>query len=419
MIDFLRKRKGLFLFFLYVTPLCVFLQNLNFATTNAYAAFYILLTAGLLLMKGFCKNNTKSLLLTFFFVIMICLMGISAEWLAVMQTLLLLLYLHTKASEDLYGIDKLSNIILLLGVVCAIFCIVELVNFPFYASLILPLYKPEVGTVIQTLYVSGGMCGTMPQTADAAGIILNSFYVLVVLRGNTISKFWKITIGFLLIVGLFLTAKRAHLFFGLAIWLFSYIITSSNKKRIKNLLIITFTVAISIPILVNVAPKLGEKNVLSEIIFSFQNISTDQEEVMHGRNYLYEMAWKKVEEAPLTGHEWGSFKKTVDYRGGATDVHNVYLQLWAESGIFMLILYVFVLSSLIIKTIKIARFYGALGNKYERVTSLLRFSFCIQGFFILYCFTGNCLYNISFFSMYILAVSIMLAANRKKQLSYT
>ena len=166
----------------------------------------------------------------------------------------------------------------------------------------------------------------------------------------------------------------------------------------------------------SIAPKLGQDNVLSKIIFSFQNVSKDKEDVLHGRDYLYEMAWQKVGEAPFTGHGWGSFKKTIDYRGGATDVHNVYLQLWAENGIFVLLLFIVMLLSLITKTIKLARFYGQFGNKYKDIADMLRFSFCIQGFFILYCFTGNCLYNIDFFSMYILAVSIMLAIKNKKSL---
>lgn len=416
MVNLLFKRKGLLLFILYVTPLCVFLQSLSFATTNVYAACYMLLTAGLILCNGLYRKSTKSFFLIPFMWLMIFLMCASHEWLAVMQTALLILYLHSKLSEDLYGIEKLSVIILVVGILCTVFCIIEFVFYPLYAYLILPLYKPEASDVIQTLYVSGGMCGLMPQTADAAAVILNSFYVLVVLKVGTSSKLLNSLLILLLVIGLFLTAKRAHLFFGLVVWVLSYIFTSSNKKRMRNLFVIVVLGFVAIPCLVSIAPKLGENNVLSKIIFSFQNISTDQEDVMHGRDYLYEMAWKKVEEAPLTGIGWGNFKKTVDYRGGSTDVHNVYLQLWAECGFFVLLLYIAVLFSLIVKTINLTRFYGKLGRRYQGEKNLLQFSFCVQGFFIMYCFTGNCLYNISSFSMYIVAASIVLTINRNKKL---
>lgn len=410
------KRKGLLLFMLYVCPLCVFLQCLFFATSNVYAACYITLTSCMLLKSGLRRRNEVPLILGLFLTVMLILVSYAGDLLSVMQTLLLIFFLYSKTSQDLFGVKMLSTIILIVGVICAISCIIEVLNFPLYAAVILPYFKTEAADAMQKLLLNGGMCGIMPQTSHAAGVILNAFYVLIILNSSSISKKWRILLSILLIVGLFLTAKRAHLFFGIAVWLSSYIIISSNRKRAKNFLVIAVVVAVSIPILTSVASKLGENNVLSEIVFSFQNISSDKEDVMHGRDYLYEMAWKKIEKDPFIGQGWGSFKKTVDYHGGATDVHNVYLQLWAECGIGVLILYVIMLLSLIIKTVRLTRFYGTLGEKYKIVVDSLRFSFCVQGFFIMYCFTGNCLYNIDFFSMYILAVSIMLAANKKSSL---
>lgn len=407
---------GLFLFMLYVCPLCNFLQEAFFATTNVFSAFYIILTAFLLFKGGKINSLYGGGILYLFLLVIICLMGFSGEWLAVMQSVFLLIYLRSKSMAKVFDVAHLSIIFVIIGVLCAVSCILELINFPLYASLVFPFYKSEVRDTIQTLYSGADMCGIMAQTSHAAGVILNGFYVLMVLKNGSIAKKWRTLFSVLFIIGLFLTGKRAHLFFGLVIWLSSYIITSSNKKRIKNFIVVAISVIITIPILVSIAPKLGQDNVLSKIIFSFQNVSKDKEDVLHGRDYLYEMAWQKVEEAPFTGHGWGSFKKTVDYRGGATDVHNVYLQLWAENGIFVLLLFIVMLLSLITKTIKLARFYGQFGNKYKDIADMLRFSFCIQGFFILYCLTGNCLYNIDFFSMYILAVSIMLAIKNKKSL---
>lgn len=405
---------GLFLFMLYVCPLCNFLQEAFFATTNVFSAFYIILTAFLLFKGGKINSLHGGGILCLFLLVIICLMGFSGEWLAVMQSVFLLIYLRSKSMSKVSDVAHLSIIFLIIGVLCAASCILELIDFPLYASLVFPLYKNEIRETIQSLYLGGHMCGITSQTANAAGVILNGFYVLVVFKPSSIAKRWRIIFFVLLVIGLFLTGKRAHLFFGLAIWLSSFIITSSNKNRIKNFILIVVSLVISIPILVSIAPKLGQENVLSKIIFSFQNVSKDKEEVLNGREYLYDMAWKQVEEAPFTGHGWGSFKKNVDYHGGATDVHNVYLQLWAENGIFVLLLFIVMLLALITKTITLARYYGLLGNKYKDITDMLRFSFCIQGFFIMYCFTGNCLYNIDFFSMYILAVSIMLAVKNKK-----
>ena len=416
MNNLLSKRKGLLLFVLYVSPLCVFLQCLFFATSNVYAACYIAFASFILLKSGLRRTNDVPFILGLFLTLMLVLISFAGIWLSVIQTLLLIFFLYSKTSQDLFGIKASSTIILVVGTICAISCIIEILNFPLYVAVILPYFKTEEAEAMQKLSLSGGMCGIMPQTSHAAGAILNAFYVLVVLKSSSISKKWRILLSILLVVGLFLTAKRAHLFFGISVWLFSYIIISSNRKRLKNFLVIAIIVAVSIPILTYIAPKLGENNVLSEIIFSFQNMSSDKEDVMHGRDYLYEMAWEKIEKDPFIGQGWGSFKKTVDYHGSTTDVHNVYLQLWAESGIFMLILYVIMLLSLIVKTVRLTRFYGTLGEKYKIIVDLLRFSFCVQGFFIMYSFTGNCLYNIDFFSMYILAVSIMLAANKKRSL---
>ena len=111
--------------------------------------------------------------------------------------------------------------------------------------------------------------------------------------------------------------------------------------------------------------------------------------------------------APLTGHGWGSYKKTVDYHGFNTDAHNIYLQLYAEVGIIVLSIFVIAAVLVIIsniKTLKLLRHYLPEDSK-EVV--LARLAFCFILFFYLYGLSGNGLYNIECLITLALGVSIL------------
>ncbi len=62
-----------------------------------------------------------------------------------------------------------------------------------------------------------------------------------------------------------------------------------------------------------------------------------------GRHTLYQSAWKRISEKPLLGHGYNNFQyywmkdKPLSRKGMTNFVHNDYLQLWMETGVFGLI----------------------------------------------------------------------------------
>jgi O-antigen ligase len=112
-----------------------------------------------------------------------------------------------------------------------------------------------------------------------------------------------------------------------------------------------------------------------------------------GRGYLWNETLAVFYNQPFSGQ--GLLTMRIQL---GLDTHNVFIQLLAETGLlgfssFLL----FVLSNLIISIKKIFRNPNYIG---------FQMSFFFQAFFICYCFTGNPIYNLNLFLVYMIFASI-------------
>ena len=102
------------------------------------------------------------------------------------------------------------------------------------------------------------------------------------------------------------------------------------------------------------------------------------------RDVFYAEAWEMFMENPIFGCGWRQMTDIIEH-----DVHNIYIQLLAETGIVGFSVYVFLIFYGVFIAIKLLRCY----SKDKKKSILLLFSAYYIFFFALYGLTGNPLYD--------------------------
>ena len=86
------------------------------------------------------------------------------------------------------------------------------------------------------------------------------------------------------------------------------------------------------------------------------------------------------------------------------DAHNVYLQVLAETGLLGFTLFIACIGTTFLTTYRVIQASDRVESQFDRTAAL--YSFMYQVYFILYCATGNCLYDITFIH-YTVAAGLM------------
>lgn len=240
------------------------------------------------------------------------------------------------------------------------------------------------------------------------------------------NKRWRY-IAILCLFALILTSKRAHLAFGLVSFVIAYFVYNS-RKSINSFGKLLFVSAISICVMYLVS--FVNSDVL-DVFARFSEMSSD--DTMNGRSGFYTLCIDMFRSSPLTGHGWGSytirFNQTGEgaryYAGGfkTMNAHNVYLQILAEEGLLgCIILFTTLFVALYIgvrQLLKLNRlFLLCCSDCINNYRTLLAASIGLQLFFLMYCFTGNPLYDMQMYIPYLFALGIECSVNyRIKTLS--
>jgi len=133
-------------------------------------------------------------------------------------------------------------------------------------------------------------------------------------------------------------------------------------------------------------------------------------DVSSGRFRLYRVAWELFLKHPLTGIGWREFTNQMGSGSQLMDVHNVFLQLLCETGMFGCGVFVALFALVYGATVK--RVLRSRENPSNR--GLLLFSLCYQTFFLCYCMTGNPLYDQETLFAYVIAVSAAGVSGRQE-----
>ena len=149
----------------------------------------------------------------------------------------------------------------------------------------------------------------------------------------------------------------------------------------------------------------------------FQSLGEDDSTLE--RLAMWDLAIKKFKEAPLLGNglwsyrffykqELGAYFHPYEEKYQYLNAHNVYLQLLCETGIIGFGLYMASISLTLYKTIKNAKRIMLLDEYYLRYAVI--FSLVFQLFYIIYSFTGNCLYDVVF-PFYAIAIAMNMSVD--------
>lgn len=225
-------------------------------------------------------------------------------------------------------------------------------------------------------------------------------------------------LGLILLLALFLTTKRGPLVASAAAIVVSCLFV--NRKKLTGTMLKTLAVAaiavISVGVLATFVPA------VQATLERFIELSDDG--TGNGRSYLYDFAWSMFHANPLLGCGWGAYSKYVattplgamysNLGFSSMSTHNVYLQLLAETGVIGLIS--FVLPAFL------SIFAAMQQSESQLEEGLYGDSFClwaclgVQIFFLIYCFSGNPLYDpqcyIPYFTSCVAVFAICGAENR-------
>ncbi|MDR1136079.1 MAG: polysaccharide pyruvyl transferase family protein [Clostridiales Family XIII bacterium] len=209
----------------------------------------------------------------------------------------------------------------------------------------------------------------------------------------------------------FLTGKRGILLFATAAVLITYFWFYSKADILGKILKLSVG---AVAMLLIAYFIFRDVNIVNQVFVSLGRFSpfghTSLNSFSNGRIGLWTLAWELFLQNPVFGAGWGAYYDLLTY-DRHFDVHNVYLQLLCETGIVGFSVFMLFFIRTLVNT------YQLLVREDQAVKKQhLSFSFCMQIFFLLYCFTGNPLYEHYTFIPYIIACAITYSAYYKSHL---
>lgn len=210
-------------------------------------------------------------------------------------------------------------------------------------------------------------------------------------------RFSRLCILVAMLVALLLTNKRAHILFTMVGAFGAYYLYNCDRptNRIVKLIAGGIIAVIAIYVLYSFFPS------MFGFMDRFQE-SIEEGNVTNGRLELWALALLMKEAGGLIGTGWYSFYRLYGYH-----VHNVYIQLYIETGIIGFTIFLAYMITSFIKTIKILMACRKQGLDLEEYGERrLIVSLIYQTFFLLYCFTGTCIYEQATWMPYVIFCTI-------------
>lgn len=212
-------------------------------------------------------------------------------------------------------------------------------------------------------------------------------------------------------IALMLTGKKGHAIFTIITCIIMYFIINKNKipKKVFNLTILIVGGIIVFFVCSSFIPQ------VTIVVDRFNKTINSNGDLLTGRNEFYELALDIWRDHSLFGAGWGAFSNYYQIylfkRFGVSylDAHNVYIQLLCETGIIGFLFIVYIMLRLLYKSVKNVK------NNENNLHQLMSyFSIGYQIFFLLYCLSGNPLYDPQCYVIYFMCIGISLILEEKK-----
>lgn len=336
-------------------------------------------------------NNMASWLTLFVAIVMMCCLKYCRNWIqSTMKIFAVFSMMHITATIILFLFPSL------------------------YYGFVINLFDSSLYDFLSNLYQNHCMAGITDHYSTNGMYLAVAFMFFVCKIFNKESyqmhkvKYWSL-IAFSLFA-LLLTGKRAHLLFSIFAVLLVYLV-NNHRYGITNIIKIIGTILLSgftlfilsffVPAILNTFNRFNE-------IFNGGDIT-------NGRYEFYDLAYSMFLQHPILGNGWGSFMYTYQKLHGAyggiytlMSAHNVYLQVLCEVGILGLLIFLVCIFYNLFSTLStLYHLYRTNSHYYSDFKKYcLSFSACVQTFFILYCLTGNPLYDAQMLIPYIIVCAM-------------
>ncbi|MCP1111502.1 O-antigen ligase [Lachnospiraceae bacterium PF1-21] len=224
------------------------------------------------------------------------------------------------------------------------------------------------------------------------GVFLASGFIIASIRYYEKKKKLEFALIVIMLVALLLTGKRAHLLFSIAALLGMFYLSTARQNVINRFFKTIAAISICVVIMLVVANYVPELAVVFE---RFRSFMEGNDAAVNARYGLWGASLVTFKRNPLIGIGWEQFQETVSAHLGYSRtyaVHNVYLQLLCESGIIGFAIYI---SWFIYSLRNAVQVYVELVKRgeYGKERMYIAYSASYQIFFLLYCLTGNPLYD--------------------------
>lgn len=204
-------------------------------------------------------------------------------------------------------------------------------------------------------------------------------------------------------IALLLTAKRAHILFSIITCTLVYILNNKENfnKKILNFCIFSFIGVFILFLLSSFVPE------ITHVFDRFLN-----GDFFNGRKIYYEECIKLFGNKIFFGNGWGYFSYyyekaiRINNEFHFLDAHNVFLQLLCEVGVIGFIFFTGIFFYNLFKSKELSDLKTCTFNC---------FAFGYQIFFLLYCLTGNPLYDVQCFSIYVFVIGLSIKYYKEKR----
>lgn len=305
-------------------------------------------------------------------------------------------------SEYIVWSDFCLKAIKYLGIIYAVLTILFAIRPELYERNIIPIFSDYTSYFqLRYFFMNGYFPGFTPNPAINAVYILSGLGVVYseILTSGKV-KISSIIIAVCLLGISFMTGKRGHTIFCVVSMLLVYLLFSKSDivAKYAKIIIVALILFVSFTVLVQYIPSLS--NVLNK--FSEQS---EKGRIDSGRFEIWNYAFSNFKKNPLFGTGWDSFKYIYEpIYGSRINVHNVYIQLLSDVGVVGAFpFYVFFITEFS-HAKKALRNYMKTDLKEDK--SKICFSLYIQIFFLLYCLTGNPLYDATTLFLYVISAAI-------------
>ena len=286
------------------------------------------------------------------------------------------------------------------------FTTIFLALFPsIYLNYVLPLF-PENELSNLRLINKGIVVGFSSHFSTTAIYLVTtlSIPIIALLKKESFKKKERklyLMLVVILFVSVLLTGKRAHSVFAL----FSAIVTYwilNREKKIKRGFYLFGGICAAVVVFYVIAQFLPQAN---NVIIRFID-KMDADNLLSGRVIMYLECLKMFKSNPIFGLGWGSFTYFTTFNN-VNNAHNVFFQLLAENGLVLSIPFVIFIVYNYVHAVRIAMKAAIFVSKGRRKElCLVGSSLFLQTFFVLYCLTGNPLYDFQILMPYILSCAV-------------